>query len=117
LGCNSYQIPLIKEAKKLNYNIFVISKFYNKKIDNLVKNFFRIDLNNLDKIFKIVKEFKIKNVVTTGSDVALLPLGNLKNFLNFDGISLKDANLVNDKILLKKFFKKCKILTPEIPKN
>lgn len=116
LGCNSYQIPLIKEAKKLNYDIFVISKYYNKKIDNLVNNFFRIDLKNPDKIYKIVKDFKIKNVVTTGSDLALLPLGNLNEFLKLDGITSKDANLVNNKILQKKFFGKCKILTPKYQK-
>ena len=72
LGCNCYQIPLIKEAKKMNYDIFVISKYYNKKINNLVKKFFKIDLKNNSKIFKIAKDLKIKNVVTTGSDVALL---------------------------------------------
>ena len=116
LGCNCYQIPLIKEAKKMNYDIFVISKYYNKKINNLVKKFFKIDLKNNSKIFKIAKDLKIKNVVTTGSDVALLPLGNLKELLNLDGITSKDANLVNNKILLKNFFKRSKILTPKYQK-
>ena len=92
----------------MNYDIFVISKYYNKKINNLVKKFFKIDLKNNSKIFKIAKDLKIKNVVTTGSDVALLPLGNLKELLNLDGITSKDANLVNNKILLKNFLKEVK---------
>ena len=113
LGCNCYQLPLIEEAKKANHDVYILSKFYNEKIKFYKKNFLKIDLRNLNRIYQIAKELKIKKVASTGSDVALLALGKLNSFLNNDGISIKDAFLVNNKILLKHFFKKHNIPTPK----
>ena len=51
----------------------------------------------------IAKELKIEKAASTGSDVALPALGRLNSFLNINGISIRDAFLVNNKILLKNF--------------
>ena len=113
LGCNSYQLPLIEEAKKTNHEVYIASKFYNEKIKFYKKNFLKIDLKNLNKIYQIAKELKIEKVASTGSDIALPALGKLNSFLNNDGLSIKDAFLVNNKILLKNFFKAQDIPTPK----
>ncbi len=113
LGCNSYQLPLIEEAKKTNHDVYIVSKFYNEKIKFYKKKFLKIDLRNLNRIYQIAKELKIEKAASTGSDVALPALGRLNSFLNINGISIRDAFLVNNKILLKNFFKKYNIPTPK----
>ena len=113
LGCNCYQLPLIEEAKKKNHEVFIVSKFYNKKIKSYKKNFFKIDIKNINKVNEIVTKFKIKEISSTGSDLALLALSKLNGFFNPESLSFKDAILVNNKILLKNFFKKHNISTPK----
>ena len=113
LGCNCYQLPLIEEAKKTNHEVYIVSKFYNEKINPYKKNFLKIDLKNVDKIYQVAKDLNIKKVASTGSDIALPALGKLNKFLNTDGVSIRDASLVNNKRLLKNFFKKHNLPTPK----
>lgn len=117
LGGGKDQLFLIKNIKKLNYKIILFDKNKKSQGFNYADLSFVIDFSNYKKVIsqlEILKKEKIKfaGVITMGSDVPLIIHKIAKKFNLFHN-NINSAKTSQDKILMKKMFKKLKIDSPD----
>lgn len=117
LGGGEDQLSLINNIKKLNYKIIIFDR--NKNCIGFNNADFKINLDfiHYKKVIKKLSELKTRfnlnyrGVITMGSDVPYIIYKIAKKFKLFCNSS-KIAKVSQNKILMKKLFKKIKIGTP-----
>ena len=117
LGGGKDQLSLIKNIKKLNYKVIIFDR--NKNCIGFNNADFKIHLDFIyyKKVIKKLSELKkrfnlnYQGVITMGSDVPYIVYKIAKKFNLFCNSS-KMAEVSQNKILMKKLFKKIKIDTP-----
>jgi len=112
LGAGIYQVPLIKEAKKMNLYTIVSSIKGNYPGFQYADKVYYVDTTDKEKILDIAKAEKIDGICTTGTDVAVLTLGYVCEHLNLSGISFDTAQKVTNKLLMKMAFYENGISSP-----
>lgn len=113
LGATSFQVPLIKQAKKMGN--YVITTDYNldnpgHRYSNECINISTIDLK---EILEFVKLKKIDGIITSSSDIAVSTIGYICDKLCLPGISFDQGNILTKKNLFRKFQKEEKFNYPE----
>ena len=117
LGGGKDQLNLIKNIKELNYKLIVFDKNKNCPGFDFADLSFNIDFSNYKKVIKKLSELKKKfnlnyhGVITMGSDVPLIIHKIAKKFKLYCN-TFKMAEVSQNKILMKKLFKKIKISSP-----
>lgn len=106
LGAGIYQVPLIRKAKNMGLETFVVSIPGHYPGFELADRLFYLDTRDVAGILKAAKEEKIDGIMTTGTDVAVKAIGAVCDALNLPGISEKAAFLVTDKALMKEAFRR-----------
>ena len=117
LGGGLDQKYLIENVKSLGYKIILFDKNKNCFASKKVNLFLNINFQNYKKIIFELKKLKKKNniqyhgILTMGSDIPII-LTKIAKALNLFSQNLYSAKVSQNKILMKKFFKKHKIKTP-----
>ena len=112
LGSNLYQQNLAQELINKKYDISILSNTkISKKIK--IKKFYKIDVKNHRAILNIFKKEKFDKIISTGSDVTLKTIALINSKLNLKGLKIRDSKIVTNKITMKNFMIKHKILTPK----
>lgn len=117
LGGGADQLYLINNIKKLNYKVIVFDKKTNcpgfKIADFSINIDFIYYQKVIKKLFELKKKHKLiyKGVITMGCDIPLIIYKIAKKF-NLFSSSEEMARISQNKILMKKLFKKIDIKTP-----
>ena len=104
LGAGVYQVPLIRKAREMGYDVTVVS------IPGKYPGFAEadealyMDTVDVDGILAAARERKISGIVTTGTDVAVRSIGHVCDALGLSGVSEKAAIIATDKTLMKQAF-------------
>lgn len=103
LGGSDQQIPLLKEAKKRRYKVFLIDQDVNYEGRKLADVFFREDIHekNYKKLYQIIKQINPSIVTSIASDVAVRTVNKLVEALDLSGNSYETAVLTTDKGKMK----------------
>ena len=112
LNGNQEAFQGIKVLRKL-YNIVLVDLNQNCASRKLVKNFIKADIYKPKKVLSEVKKYFKKKKRPDGSLVlscdAVLSMAYINDYYKLNGVNVKIAEKTNNKISLKKFFKKNKI--------
>lgn len=105
LGAGVYQVPLIKTAKRLGYNVIVASipgKYPGFELADEVSY-----TNIIDKeaLLELARERDVKAVLTAGTDVAISSIGYICETLGLPGINADTGIKVTDKTAMKIAFR------------
>jgi len=103
LGAGVYQVPLIKKAKAMGHNTFVVSPMGNYPGLAIADKVVDCDTRDQEAVLNAAIEFGIDGIVTTGTDVAVPTIGYLVDRLNLHGTGF-DSSL---KSMNKSDMKKC----------
>lgn len=106
LGAGVYQVPLIKQAKKMGIYTIVVSIKGKYPGFSLADKVYYEDITNYKKILEIAKAEKIDGIMTAGTDVAVITIGYVCDKLHLKGLSMKSAERATNKMLMKNQFEK-----------
>jgi biotin carboxylase len=117
IGGGILQVPLIKEAKKLNYKIIVTDADENCICKELASCFETIDIFDIDGHIEYAKQLTnsgilIKGVLAAGID-APETMAKVAEMLNLPTVSSKIAHLVNNKEIFRVKMKELGVPTPK----
>ena len=97
LGAGVYQVPLIKQAKKMGIYTIVVSIKGKYPGFSLADKVYYEDITNYKKILEIAKAEKIDGIMTAGTDVAVITIGYVCDKLHLKGLSMKSAERATNK--------------------
>ncbi|MEZ8109563.1 ATP-grasp domain-containing protein [Vibrio splendidus] len=104
LGAGIYQLPLIKKAKMMGHEVYVVSPSGDypgiKEADCWIDS----DTRDKDYILTQAKKYSVDGVVTTGTDVAVPTIGHLVDNMGLSGTGYEASITSMDKTLMKKSF-------------
>lgn len=118
LGAGTYQVPLIKTAKKLGIYTIVVSIPGNYPGFAIADKVYYENTTDYETILKIAKEEQIDGIVTAGTDVAVITIGRVCDELKLSGLSFEAAQIAANKLLMKTKYEECGVRTAkfrEIP--
>ncbi|MDO4976273.1 MAG: ATP-grasp domain-containing protein [Eubacteriales bacterium] len=101
LGAGTYQVPLIKTAKKLGLYTIVVSIPGNYPGFEIADKVYYENTVDEDKVLEIAQAEQIDGIVTTGTDVCVQSIGKVCDAMNLCGISREAAIIANNKMLMK----------------
>lgn len=101
LGAGTYQVPLIKTAKKMGLYTIVVSIPGNYPGFELADKVYYENTVDEDKVLEIAQAEQIDGIVTTGTDVCVQSIGKVCDAMNLCGISREAAIIANNKMLMK----------------
>ena len=101
LGAGTYQVPLIKTAKKLGIYTIVVSIPGNYPGFAIADKVYYENTTDYETILKIAKEEQIDGSVTAGTDVAVITIGRVCDELKLSGLSFEAAQIAANKLLMK----------------
>jgi len=117
IGGGILQVPLIKEAKKLNYKIILTDSDKNCICKELASYFEAIDIFDIDGHIEYAKQLTNSGVLITGILAAGIDapetMSKVAEILNLPAVSSKIAHLVNNKEIFRVEMKKLGIATPK----
>jgi biotin carboxylase len=117
IGGGILQVPLIKEAKKLNYKIILTDSDENCICKDLASYFEAIDIFDIDGHIEYAKQLTNSGVLITGILAAGIDapetMSKVAEMLNLSAVSSKIAHLVNNKEIFRAEMKKLGIATPK----
>ncbi len=113
LGAGHYQAVLIRYLRENNY--YVIS------LDNITTNpghafshkTYNISTLDKEKVLEVARLEEIDGVITHASDIALNTIGFVNDSIGLAGITEKQANILTQKHLFRKFQLESGLRTPE----
>ena len=101
LGAGIYQVPLIKQAKKMGIYTIVVSVRGNYPGFAYADKICYEDTRNAQAIVKIAEQENIDGILTTGTDVAVVTIGKVCDTLGLTGLSLEAAAIATDKMRMR----------------
>ena len=116
LGAGIYQVPLIKQAKKMGLYTIVVSIKGNYPGFAFADKIYYEDTTNYDTVLKIAREEKINGIVTTGTDVAVITIGKVCDEMNLSGLSFDAAKIASNKLLMKTKYEEFEVRTARFRK-
>lgn len=116
LGAGVYQVPLIKEAKRMGIFTIVVSVPGNYPGFQFADKIYYEDTRNYEKVLEISVKEKIDGIVTTGTDVAVLTIGKVCDELELSGLSYEAGKIATDKMLMKTKYEECGVRTAKFRK-
>ena len=111
LGAGTYQVPLIKTAKKMGLYTIVVSIPGNYPGFAIADKVYYENTVDEDKVLEIAKEEGIDGIVTTGTDVCVQSIGKVCDALGLCGISREAAIIANNKMLMKRKYEEYGVRT------
>ncbi len=106
LGAGVYQVPLIRTARRMGYETIVVSFPGNYPGFQEADRVLMIDTRDKEKVLEAAKKEKICGICTTGTDVAVSSIGYVCDQMGLPGISMKAADILCNKALMKDAFLK-----------
>lgn len=104
LGAGVYQVPLIKRARAMGLRTIVLSTPGPYPGVTLADRFLPIDTTDVESVLRVAREFSVKAVCTTGTDVCLPSLGAVVDACKLCGPGYDSACRSMDKTLMKEAF-------------
>jgi biotin carboxylase len=104
LGAGVYQVPLIKKAKAMGHETFVVSPIGNYPGLTIADKVVDCDTRDKKAVLNAAIEFGIDGIVTTGTDVAVPAIGYVVDRLNLHGTGFESSQKCMNKSLMKKCF-------------
>lgn len=104
LGAGTYQVPLIKQAKKMGHEVILISVQGNYPGFEYADKIYYEDTTNSEKVLEIAMAEEIDGICTTGTDVALPSIGKVVDRLGLCGASFDSALAASNKRIMKEKF-------------
>ena len=104
LGAGTHQVPLIEQAKTMELEVHVCSKYGNYPGISLAPHFHDVDISDKIKIIKLAKKLRIDAILTTATDVCLEGIGAVVDEMNLHGTGLENSLACLNKGLMKKRF-------------
>lgn len=104
LGAGVYQAPLIKKAKAMGHETFVVSPMGKYPGLAIADNIVDCDTRDKDAVLSAAVEFGIDGIVTTGTDVAVPSIGYVVDTLNLHGTGFDSSLKSMNKAMMKKCF-------------
>ena len=111
LGAGIYQVPLIKTAKKLGLYSIVASIPGNYPGFELADKVYYENTTDVQKILEIARQEQIDGIVTAGTDVAVITIGEVCDTLGLTGLSAEAAAIATDKLRMKTCYEKFGVRT------
>lgn len=108
-----WQIPLIKKIKEMGYSVVNINPYENSPAFEHSDVAIRLDIMEVDKCVKAVKEFGIKAVVSDECDIATPVVANIAERLGVRGIGIDKAELFTNKYKMREFTRNNGFAYPE----
>ncbi len=106
LGAGTYQVPLIKTAKRMGIYTVVSSIRGNYPGFRFADKVYYEDTTDYKRILEIAKKEKVDGIVTAGTDVAVITIGKVCDELGLRGLSFRAAEIATDKLLMKEAYEK-----------
>lgn len=106
LGAGTYQVPLIRTAKRMGLYTIVISIPGNYPGFTLADKIYSIDTRDREAVLRTAREEQIDAICTSGTDVAVATIGYVCQKMGLTGIPYDAALTVTDKALMKEAFLK-----------
>ncbi|MFA4851409.1 MAG: ATP-grasp domain-containing protein [Bacteroidales bacterium] len=103
LGAGIYQLPAIKTAKKLGYEVITVDNIPDNvghKLSDFSENVSTVDANG---VLNVAKKHKIDGIMTIASDIAVLTVAYVGNKLHLPTITLEQAAIFSSKPRFKQF--------------
>ncbi|MHC4118283.1 MAG: ATP-grasp domain-containing protein [Planctomycetota bacterium] len=104
LGAGCYQYPLIKKAKAMELETYVVSCSGAYPGISIADHYLELDTTDIEGVCRAAKDAKIDGVVTTGTDVCLPTLGKIVDELQLRGTGFEAACKCADKAAMKETF-------------
>ncbi|MEE1155088.1 MAG: ATP-grasp domain-containing protein [Acutalibacteraceae bacterium] len=111
LGAGIYQVPLIKQAKKLGVYTIVVSIKGNYPGFKYADKVYYENTTDYNAILKIAEDENVDGIVTAGTDVAVITIGKVCDKLGLCGLSEKAATIASNKLLMKTEYEKYGVRT------
>ena len=111
LGAGIYQVPLIKTAKRMGLYTIVASIPGNYPGFELADKVYYENTTDVPKILEIARTEKIDGIVTAGTDVAVITIGEVCDRLGLTGLSAEAAAIATDKLRMKTCYEKYGVRT------
>ena len=111
LGAGIYQVPLIKTAKRMGLYTIVASIPGNYPGFELADKVCYENTTDVPKILEIARTEKIDGIVTAGTDVAVITIGEVCDRLGLTGLSAEAAAIATDKLRMKTCYEKYGVRT------
>ena len=113
LGGGPEQLAAIEESKKLGYNVICADR-NNHCVGRKYSNFFyKISIKDINKLLKIFEKHKISGVASICSDLAVPIVSSIGEKFQLFCLNSKQSEILTNKLIMKKFFKRNKIKSPE----
>ncbi|MBQ9014755.1 MAG: ATP-grasp domain-containing protein [Firmicutes bacterium] len=101
LGAGIYQVPLIRTAKRMGLYTIVASIPGNYPGFELADKVYYENTTDYRKILAIARREQIDGIITTGTDVAVITIGQTCDTLGLTGLSARSAAIATDKLKMK----------------
>ena len=111
LGAGIYQVPLIKTAKRLGLYTIVASIPGKYPGFELADKVYYENTTDVGKILAIARREQIDGIITTGTDVAVITIGQTCDTLGLTGLSAHSAAIATDKLKMKTCYEKYDVRT------
>lgn len=104
MGAGTYQVPLIKTAKKMGIYTIAVSIPGNYPGFAYADEVLHINTVDSEAVLQAAMERKIDGICTAGTDVAVMTIGRVNDAMGLSGISYEAAKLACDKVLMKQCY-------------
>lgn len=113
LPASEWLVPLIKKAKELGYNVFVVNPDEDSPGFEYADDHLLSDIFDFENVIKYARANDIKAVISDECDVAMPLLAKLGKALGLPALSEETATIYQDKFAMRDFSKKHGIKYPE----
>jgi len=100
-GGGDLQVSIICNAKELGYYVIVIDPNGDAIGKSIADRFIKVAGNDFEKTLEIVKEYKVKGIVTAATDKPLLMMARIAEAMNFNFPSYRSIEDSINKALFK----------------
>ncbi len=104
VGASAWQVPMIKKAKELGYDVGVIDYNPNAVGRTYADKFYEVSTIDIDGVCKATKDFGASGITTVATDMPMRAIAYTCDQLGLTGISEETAFNATDKArMIKKF--------------
>ena len=111
LGAGTYQVPLIRTAKRMGLYTIVVSIPGNYPGFSYADKIYEIDTRDYAAVLKAARTENIDGICTSGTDVAVSTIGYVCQKMGLTGIPYEASLIVTNKALMKEAFLKHEVCT------